>query len=190
VLKRVAPIGVVVKDGKLGGVKFINNELGRSTIQVASNRCRFRDRNTWWMSGHAHRGHQASSPEGVGPQGFEDHALDRDRQPPNHSHHQSSRRVRRGRRDLGTEHGDSRRSPRARARRSMLRRTLSAASLLKQLPKVKLPSFYVEPVQGTGEEEESDGMAARVQQPHPAGRESSREFRRGRAVHLGRGGPV
>jgi formate dehydrogenase beta subunit len=38
--------------------------------------------------------------------------------------------------------------------------------LLKQLPKVKLPSFYVEPVHVAGEEEEGDVMAARVQQPH------------------------
>jgi hypothetical protein len=41
-----------------------------------------------------------------------------------------------------------------------------SGKLLKQLPKVKLPSFYVEPVQGPGEEEEGDVMAARVKQPH------------------------
>jgi NADPH-dependent glutamate synthase beta subunit-like oxidoreductase len=41
-----------------------------------------------------------------------------------------------------------------------------SGKLLKQLPKVKLPSFYVEPVQVAGEAEEGDVMVARVQQPH------------------------
>jgi NADPH-dependent glutamate synthase beta subunit-like oxidoreductase len=41
-----------------------------------------------------------------------------------------------------------------------------SGKLLKQLPKSKLPSVYVEPVLVAGEEEEGDVTVARAKQPH------------------------
>jgi pyruvate/2-oxoglutarate dehydrogenase complex dihydrolipoamide dehydrogenase (E3) component len=38
--------------------------------------------------------------------------------------------------------------------------------LLKQLPKVKLPSFYIEPLHTGADEDASEAMVERVKQPH------------------------
>jgi NADH-quinone oxidoreductase subunit F len=159
----VAPIGVVVKDGKLGGVKFINNELGplddsgrQQPVPIPGSE-HVVDLDTLIVA-------ISEQPEGVGLKDLKTTRWGTVTVNPE-SFTTSRPGVFAGG-DVTSGPSTVIKAIAAGKSAAVMLQNFVSGKLLKQLPKVKLPSFYVEPVQGTGEEEESDGMAARVQQPH------------------------
>jgi NADH-quinone oxidoreductase subunit F len=159
----VAPIGVVVKDGKLAGVKFINNELGplddsgrQQPVPIpGSEHVVDLDTLVVAISEQPETGGLAElkatrwGTVTVNPESFT-----------------TSRPGVFAGGDVTTGPSTVIKAIAAGKSVAVMVQNFVTGKLLKQLPKVKLPSFYVEPVHVAGEEEEGDVMAARVQQPH------------------------
>jgi NADH-quinone oxidoreductase subunit F len=159
----VAPIGVVVKDGKLGGVKFINNELGplddsgrQQPVPIpGSEHVVDLDTLIVAISEQPEAGGLAAlkttrwGTVTVNPESFT-----------------TSRPGVFAGGDVTSGPSTVIKAIAAGKSAAVMLQNFVSGKLLKQLPKVKLPSFYVEPVQVAGEEEEGDVMVARVKQPH------------------------
>jgi len=159
----VAPIGVVVKDGKLSGVKFINNELGplddsgrQQPVPIPGSE-HVVDLDTLIVA-------ISEQPEGVGLKDLKTTRWGTVTVNPE-SFTTSRPGVFAGG-DVTSGPSTVIKAIAAGKSAAVMLQNFVSGKLLKQLPKVKLPSFYVEPVQVAGEEEEGDVMAARVQQPH------------------------
>jgi NADPH-dependent glutamate synthase beta subunit-like oxidoreductase len=156
----VAPLEVVVKNGKLSGVKLINNELGApddsgrqqpvpipgsehvvdvDTLIVAISEQPESGglvdlKTTRWGTVSVNRESFVTSRPGVFAGG-----------------------------DVTTGPSTVIKAIAAGKSAAVMMQNFVTGKLLKQLPKVKLPSFYVEPVHVAGEEEEGDVMAAQCE---------------------------
>ncbi len=159
----VAPVEVMVKDGKLTGVKFINNELGPlddsgrqqpvpvpgsehvvalDTLIVAISEQPETSglesvKTTRWGTVNANAESFVTSRPGVFAGG-----------------------------DVTTGPSTVIRAIAAGKNAAVMLQNFVTGRLLKQLPKVKLPSFYVEPVQVMDEDDGGAVVAERVKQPH------------------------
>jgi NADH-quinone oxidoreductase subunit F len=159
----VAPVEVVVKDGKLAGVKLINNELGPlddsgrqqpvpvpgsehvvdlDTLIVAISEQPETSgletvKTTRWGTVNANAESYATSRPGVFAGG-----------------------------DVTTGPATVIKAIAAGKSAAVMLQNFVNGRLLKQLPKVKLPSFYVEPVHAMEDEDAAEVMVERVKQPH------------------------
>jgi NADH-quinone oxidoreductase subunit F len=159
----VAPVEVVVKDGKLAGVKFINNELGPlddsgrqqpvpvpgsehvvdlDTLIVAISEQPETGglesvKTTRWGTVNANAESYATSRPGVFAGG-----------------------------DVTTGPATVIKAIAAGKSAAVMLQNFVNGRLLKQLPKVKLPAFYVEPVHAMEDEDAAEVMVERVKQPH------------------------
>jgi NADH-quinone oxidoreductase subunit F len=159
----VAPVEVMVKDGKLCGVKLINNELGPlddsgrqqpvpvpgsehvvdlDTLIVAISEQPETNglesvKTTRWGTVNANAESFVTSRPGVFAGG-----------------------------DVTTGPNTVIKAIAAGKNAAVMLQNFVTGKLLKQLPKVKLPSFYVEPVHAMEDEDEAEVMVERVKQPH------------------------